>query len=272
MSEPRGARAVPAVFRPRLSLQTLTRGDGLLGLRAVDGFGPRGAQVTVATVAWTYETAEGLRWETPAPTRLLNARGKATEDVPGPDGTPVRLPRDLRAEADARDALWGSGLRPLPASALQWRSREAAEGHEGLWSLPEETHFGDFWAEQVPRLQAGGWRIVVHAGFAHQSVPVERWKLVLDRALGAADASLLDDARRELDGPLGARPQPLAALRGHAAAGAWLLSLGVEVEGETLDLSPLLADLIRRDRRWLDADELAAIDDHSLVMLRAPYL
>jgi hypothetical protein len=36
--------AVPGHFRPRLILQTLTRGDGLLGLRAVPGFGPRSTQ------------------------------------------------------------------------------------------------------------------------------------------------------------------------------------------------------------------------------------
>ncbi len=39
---PSGSRtdtAVPGHFRPRLTLQTLTRGDGLLGLRAVPGSG-----------------------------------------------------------------------------------------------------------------------------------------------------------------------------------------------------------------------------------------
>ena len=32
---------------PCLDLRTLTRGDGLLGMRAAPGFGPRGAQLTV---------------------------------------------------------------------------------------------------------------------------------------------------------------------------------------------------------------------------------
>ena len=60
---------VPGLFVPRLDLQTLTRGDGLLGLRALDGFGPRGPQLTVARIMWTYKTESGLRWETPAPVR-----------------------------------------------------------------------------------------------------------------------------------------------------------------------------------------------------------
>ena len=33
--------------------------------------------------------------------------------------------------------------------------------------------------------------------------------------------------------------------------GAWLLSRGVEIDGETLDLAPMLADLLKRDPRWL---------------------
>ena len=264
--------AVPGLFRPRLTLQTFTRGDGLLGLRAMEGFGPRSTQATVATVDWTYETSEGLRWETPAPTRLVNARGKATELLRGAWDTRVLLQRDLAAEADARDALWGSGLRPLPARALQWRSPEAAEGHGALWSLAEESHFGDFWADVVPRLQKAGWRIVVRAGFAHESVPVERWKLVIDRAADGAGSANAggSDAWRELDQPLGSKVQSLAALRNPHGEGSWLLSLGVEVEGETLDLSPMLADLIKRDGRWLDAREIAAIDDEAIVRLRAP--
>ena len=75
--------SVPGHFRPRLTLQTLTRGDGLLGLRAVPGFGPRGAQLTVARVDWTYHTDSGLRWDTPAPTRVLNTRPKPTELLRG---------------------------------------------------------------------------------------------------------------------------------------------------------------------------------------------
>jgi superfamily II DNA or RNA helicase len=256
--------ALPAGgFRPRLTLQTLTRGDGLLGLRAMDGFGPRGAQLTVARVAWTYTTDSGLRWETPAPRRVLNARPKPTELVHDARGQPQRLKRDLVAEADARDALWSTGLQPLPPQALQWRAPEAGEGHADLWSLPEEPHFGDFWAEQVPRLQALGWSIVAQPGFAHLSVAVDRWRLVIDPVS-------FDETGRELVEPLGPRVQALEALRQPPREGSFLLSLGIEVDGETLDLAPLLADLLKRDARWLKAHEIAAIDDAALIVLRAP--
>ena len=74
---PSGSRtdtAVPGHFRPRLTLQTLTRGDGLLGLRAVPGSGPRSTQVTVAQAHWTYATAGDLHWDTQCGDSLASFR------------------------------------------------------------------------------------------------------------------------------------------------------------------------------------------------------
>jgi superfamily II DNA or RNA helicase len=234
-----------------LTLQTLTRGDGLLGLRAVPGFGPRGGQLTVARVDWTYRRPAVAPWSTPAPAGVLHVRP-----------WPVPAGRDLAAEDDARDALWSTDLRPLPPQAVQWRSPEAAAGREDLWSLPEESHYADFWAEEVPRLQAAGWQVLVEPGFAHFSVPVERWRLVFDpvsgQELGREPLALATDVA------------PLSALRQPPGQGSWLLSLGVEVEGEWLDLVPMLADLLKRDGRWLKTQELALVQDTAVVVLRAP--
>ncbi len=266
LPSPESRAAVPGQFRPRITLQTLTRGDGLLGLRAAPGFGPRSTQVTVAHVQWTYVLAQehgGLHWETPAPHSLLNTRPKATEILRGAWDQRVLMQRNGAAEADARDLLWSLGLRPLPATALQWRSPAAQEGYENLWSLPEEGHFGDFWAEQIPKLQAQGWAVVVRPGFAHQSVAVERWRLVIDPATG-------QETGRELVAPLGPRSADLTALTQPKREGSWLLSLGIDVDGQSLDLAPLLADLLKRDARWLKASEIAAIADDAIIMLRAP--
>ena len=257
------AATSPGRLQPRLTLQTLTRGDGLLGLRARPGFGPRSAQLTVARVDWTYSTDAGLTWQTGAPQEAKIARAPPPELLRGAWDQRVLMQRDAAGERAAADALWASGLRPLPPAALQWRTREAGLGHDGLWSLAEEGHFGDFWAEQVPRLQALGWAIVVLPGFAHQSVKVDAWKLLIDRASG-------DETGRELVGPLGRREQPLVSLRQPPGLGSWMLSLGVEVEGETLDLVPMLAELIKRDARWLKLHEIALIDDSTVITLRAP--
>jgi superfamily II DNA or RNA helicase len=252
-SAPQNA-VVAATFRPRLRLQTLSRGDGLLGSRAVPGFGPRSTQLTVVRVDWTYSAGMAVPWCTPAP-----SGGALQAEL-----WPAPAQRDPAAEAQALQQLQASGLRPLPARAVQWRTPVAARGHEDLWSLPEEPQFGDFWAEQVPRLQALGWQVLVEPGFAHFSVPVQRWKLVIDQDSGAEigrEPAALGSA---------ADAQGVSALRQPPREGSWRVSLGVEVEGEMLDLAPLLAELFKRDGRWLDAAALAAIDDEATIVLRAP--
>lgn len=75
------AAELPGRFRPRLTLQTLSRGDGLMGMKPSCAFGPRGGSVTVAQIDWLYVTDSGLRWETPAPTVLLNRRPTSTQEL-----------------------------------------------------------------------------------------------------------------------------------------------------------------------------------------------
>ncbi len=195
--------------QPRLTLRTLGRGDGLLGMRGFGlpplKFAPRGDSVTVA-----------------------HLQAPATGD----------------GHATAQAHLLELGFQQLPPGVLQWRGDDLtlASGSAAplwplwpLWTLPQEAQFSDFWAEQVPLLQARRWQVVAQPGFAHASVPVQDCRLSL--------------ARRE---------------------GSWLISLGVEIEGQMLDLAPLLADLLKRDGRWLDARQMNAIEDDAVITLRAP--
>ena len=196
---------------PQLTLRTLTRGDGLLGLRPRGALGPRGEQVTVATLA--------------------------------------------QRDADAEQALVQRGLVALDPALLQWRGTPAALGGASLWTTPQEEFFGDFHAEQVPALQALGWQIRTEPGFAHHSQFVSGWQLGLTEAVDEA------------------APKPSRRVQGlglERRRGAWLVSLGIEVEGKPLDLAPLIANLLRRDKRWLDAVAIAAIEDDAVISLRAP--
>jgi len=208
----------------RLTLQTLSRGDGLLGMRPAGPFGPRGAQVTVGWVE--------------------------------PDERPGAIDA-------AHERLRQAGMHPLPPRLLQWRGPPAPLPDQTLWTLVQEDHFGDFWAEQLPLLQREGWQIVLKPGFAHESVPVQAWRLVLAPGTGEV-------LGREVAAPMTGRPTVVEALRGPRDMGSWLLSLGVDIDGRTLDLAPLLADLLKRERRWLSAGELREIDDDEVVRLRAP--
>ena len=254
---------VQARFQPRITLRTLGRGDGLRGLKPQGPRGPRGGQVTLAQIDWTYRIDNHLAWETPAPTSILNSRPAAFEELYDTGGPVLQMQRDLAAESDAIDLVRDLGLQPVPEDQFQWRDRRHAPVLGPVWTLAQESQFGDFWADQVPRLQALGWAVVVLPGFAHETVPVQRWKLHIAPDTG----ELLSKA---LDGPLGPRERPVQKLHLPEREGAWLLSLGVEIDGETLDLAPMLADLLKRDPRWLDASQLAAIPDHATIGLRAP--
>jgi len=252
-----------AHFQPRITLQTLHRGDGLLGMKPTGTFGPRGGSVTVVQIDWLYTTDTGLSWTTPAPTTLLNRRPHATHLMEDADGHPVVLVRDLGAEADALDMIWDLNLQPVPASSLQWRNEDAALLFGPLWSLQQEGFFADFWAEELPRLQALGWRVVVRPGFAHESVPVDAWHLILD----PVSAEVIG---KEVAAPMHGYAPTIVALGLPAREGSWLLSLGVEIDGQIVDLAPMLANLLQRDARWLDAKQVVAIDDLAVIPLRAP--
>jgi superfamily II DNA or RNA helicase len=238
------ARCVVGLFIPRITLQTLDRGHGLLGLKPQGKLGPRGDSVTLAQFDWTYQTETGGRWQTPAPSSILNNRPAPTQQLLDAGGGAVLMQRDLAAEADAFELVWELGFVPLEESTFQWRSPDSSPALGSVWTLQQEAYFGDFWADQIPLLQAKDWSVVVQPGFAHESVPVQRWKLSVSPGAGK-----LQLPERE---------------------GSWLLSLGIEIDGQTLDLAPMLANLLRRDSRWLNAAQIATIDDMSIVTLRAP--
>lgn len=248
-------------FRPRMTLRTLTRGDGLLGMKPSGPFGPRGGQVTVVQISWTYFSGNDLRWETPAPTGLLNRRPPSEQQVEDRYGQ--ELTRDFDAEADALDSVLDAGLHPLPPENLQWRSEHAAGNYDSLWTLVQENFFSDFWADRLPLLQELGWSVVVCPGFAHESVAVDAWHLIVSPESGEVIG-------KEVAARLRGHARGVKALGLPADEGSWLLSLGIEIDGEQVDLVPLLAHLLQTDSRWLDAKKIALIDDLALIRLRAP--
>ncbi len=262
MNDEQKQDVVTGQFRPRITLMTLGRGEGLLGLKPQGKLGPRGDRVTLAQFDWTYRTPAGDRWETPAPSSILNSRPAEFEELFDTGGPVLRLQRNLAAEADAMDAVWDMGFVPLADATFQWRSQKQRPHLGSVWTLPQEDRFGDFWADQVPQLQAQGWQVVVQPGFAHESVPVERWKLILSNT-----GEVLG---KELDSPLVKPARGVEKLALPGREGEWLLSLGIEIEGETLDLAPMLANLIKRDPRWLIRNYLDTMDDLATVSLRAP--
>ncbi len=212
------------LLRPLLRLQTLDRGDGLLGLRPHGRLGPRGAPLSLMQL-FLADAAGGPPWPCPP------------EGQAGPHGPWIQQ-------------LLALGAQPLRADHLQWRQPPAAAPGRA-WTLLLEEDFGDFVTDVLPRLAAEGWVVERLPGFAHEPQPVSAWHL----GLSAEGAGVSETVPR-----LGAPRQ----------RGSWLLSLGLEVQGERLDLAPLMANLLRRDKRWLDAVALEAIEDDDVIFLRAP--
>lgn len=264
---PSDAGKADIVFQPRLTLRTLTRGDGLLGLRPSGPFGPRGGEVTVALVTWHYLHDGAELWCRPAPSSVWYERAPRQTEGIDAQGRAHLFQRDATAEADALDAITATGLRPLEADTLQWRQPRLPDQVLGPqaqpWSLVQEDAFGDFWADQVPLLQQQGWRIVVAPGFAHLSVPVTAWRAIVQPDTGEIEG-------HEPAQPMHTAGARLKALHSPRREGSWLLSLGVEVEGQVLDLAPMVADLVRRDSRWLGTEFVSTLDDEAIVSLRAP--
>jgi len=157
----------------------------------------------------------------------------------GPRAAPVSLARLQRpSDAVAREQLSALGLLPVDPSRLQWRGDAPVLSE--LWTLGHEELFPAFWVEQVPQLLAQGWQVRAQPGFAHLPVPMQGLQMRVER------------------------------LAGERRRGSWLLSLGLQIEGESLDLAPLIADLLRRDKRWLHLDEIEQIQDDERVLLHAP--
>ncbi len=184
----------------------------------------------------------------PSRSMLFGARGPGVTVAQlvwrGGPGTGPAAP-DPAALAAAQARLRASGLQRLPADALQWRGDASPlPANAALWSLVRESDFPAWWASALPALQAEGWAIDQWPGFAHAALPVSGWQIAL---------------------------KPLTQPRG---MGSWMLSLGLTLQtrdgSETLDLVPLLARLIRHDRRWTNAEALAAIPDDALIRLHAP--
>ncbi len=254
-------------FQPRLTLQTLGRGDGLLGMKPSGVFGPRGGNVTVARVDWVYGADHGMRWELSAPATALHRPSESACFLEDGGGRRLLL-RDIDAEATALERILEVGLLPLPAASLQWRTGSVpvddAQANRPFWTLLQEEHFDDFWADRLPELQQEGWMITVLPGFAHESVAVEAWQLHVSAHTGAV-------VGKTVAARMHGRPAaPLSPLNQSTHEGSWMLSLGVQVDGQVLDLVPMLAALLQRDGRWLDAREIAAIDDDAVIRLRAP--
>ena len=129
------------------------------------------------------------------------------------------------------------------------------------------------------------WRSFLKAGFK----PLKSGWLGTVEPLPEGRYGLEAEASWRIFSPMRRRPsrRPAGASRPRISATgrspeAWLVNveegeagwlevgLGVEVDGQRVDLAPLLHELFRQDRRWLDPAALAAIDEGESVVVVSP--
>ncbi|MFA7239410.1 MAG: DEAD/DEAH box helicase [Sulfuricellaceae bacterium] len=147
-------------------------------------------------------------------------------------GETVRVRRDTQREAALLQTLEKHGLQKVPAHAVHAYDKLPPV----FYGLANESAWGEFMTVNVPQLEAEGWKVEFSPDFRHFTLEVESWQA--------------DVAENE--------------------PGWFDLDMGVVVEGKRLPLVPLLADLFKRDPRWLIAAQLALIDDDEPIRLHMP--
>jgi superfamily II DNA or RNA helicase len=156
------------------------------------------------------------------------ALGDPREFITLPDGVLAHVRRQPDAEARLLAALRKAGFQCVPPNILSAKGQRPAH----LYSLAAEQDWADFMQHGIAVLEAQGWRVRYESDFRHHYLEVEAWEANVDEAEGWLD-----------------------------------LDVGVLVAGERLPLAPMLADLLHREARWLDALSLASIPDDENVSL-----
>ncbi|MBT0962295.1 DEAD/DEAH box helicase [Denitromonas iodatirespirans] len=149
-----------------------------------------------------------------------------------PDGRAVRVHRRPDAEAAAMAALKAAGFAPVPERKVHAFSPLPPRA----LGLASDDAWTRFFAEQAPALRSAGWHIDCAPDFRHLVFQVDDWFADLEE----------DDA------------------------GWFALTLGIEVDGQRLDLAPLLHTLFHHDPRWRDPQALAQIPDDEAIDLHTP--
>lgn len=145
-------------------------------------------------------------------------------------GVTVRVQRDFAREQQWLTSLEAYGLQKLRPDCLQGR---AGSPLPAGWGLESEAAWPAFMQQALPALRAAGWQVQIPADFRHHLLQVQAWHAEV-----------------------------------HDEGNGWFgLDLGIDVEGQRVPLAPVLSELFARDKRWLQAEALAAIAETDLIDL-----
>ncbi|PWV64759.1 DEAD/DEAH box helicase [Plasticicumulans acidivorans] len=150
------------------------------------------------------------------------------------DGVVQRLPRASAFEHDCLEQLCAADLVPVRTVALGDRLPRECRHDYGFH---DPDRWGEFVLDTLPRLRADGWTVDIEPGFRFNLVEADDWFAELDDAAG-------ED---------------------------WFgLALGVEVQGQRVNLLPCLVELIARQPGGSGRDWLESLGDERRVMVPLP--
>ena len=149
--------------------------------------------------------------------------------VPMPGGDVIHIRRRYEIEKKRLLELRKTGLQKVPTSRV-YASRLLPDTMLGL---PDADAWSAFVNEAVPQLVSQGWRVTMAPEFRYNVIEIDA-----------------------IDGTA------------HQAGDGWFdLEMGIRIGERNVRLEPLLADLFRRDRRWLSG-ALEAIADSEPIELK----
>jgi len=147
------------------------------------------------------------------------------------DGKLRRVPRDLKAERKALARLTQFGFKSA-SSMFAYYGQHAQE-----LTLRDEKTWLEFTAHLLPKLRAEGWRVEIDPSFSFNFVTAEEWFAEVQEGSG-------------LD---------------------WFgINLGVQVQGQRIDLLPVLVQLVQTRPDLLNSEALAKMKDKATVPVRLP--
>jgi superfamily II DNA or RNA helicase len=148
-----------------------------------------------------------------------------------PTGETVWVKRDKKAEVQTLKDLARCNFQELPRYTLVINGVR-----QPVFVLESEKAWPDFMRQSVPKMRELGWDVVIPGDFRHNTLEVEAWEAEFDEEEN----------------------------------GWFSLNMGIVVNGKRLALAPLLHALFKTDSRWLDAQQINAIDDKEAIQLTLP--